>query len=98
MVKYMDEFLNLDDIKLNPKSGKFYNHLPRNKCKLYEIDEDTFKMLLIRCVNEIVRLPESLHKPWIKKYEFLINQIQNDGSEFQMMLFDRTKWTFNKGE
>lgn len=93
----MDEFLNLDDITLIPKNGKFYNHLARNNCKLYEITEDQFKGLIIKCIEELTRLPIELHKPWIKKWDFLINQIKDDGSNFQMDLFDRTKWTFNKG-
>lgn len=78
-----DNKFNFYDVELisTNKSGKFYFEVVKNKSKVYEVDVDLFKTMLVSAAN--VKTPKTA----ANSLDYLLSQIEMTEDIFTALLY-----------
>lgn len=88
-----DNKFSFSDVVLKSKNGKFY--MRDNKCTFYEIDEESFRSLLVLTANRHKEFSKSEVTQISRQslLDFLLGQLELTEELFAANLYDYQDWT-----
>lgn len=83
----IDGKFNFYNVKLNStnKTGKFYMQAVKNTSRVFEVDEDLFKTLLVSASN--IKNAGHENPKMANTFEFLLDQIEMNEDIFTALLY-----------